>query len=38
MVCYMDGLVQDYSNSSDLAMEFLEPCIKPPISDWYMRI
>ena len=26
---HMDGLVQDYSNSSALAMELLE-CTKPP--------
>ena len=29
---YIDGLVQDYSNSSALAMELLQSCTKPSIS------
>ena len=29
---YIDGLVQDCSNSSALAMELLQPCTKPSIS------
>ena len=29
---YIDGLVQDCSNSSELAMELLQSCIKPSIS------
>ena len=28
---YIDGLVQDCSNSSALAMELLQSCIKPSI-------
>ena len=30
-VSYIDGLVQDYSNSSVLAMELLQSCTKPSI-------
>ena len=26
----IDGLVQDYSNASALAMELLHPCTEPP--------
>ena len=33
----IDGLVQDCSNSSVLAMELLQSCIKPSICDiWYI--
>ena len=28
---YIDGLVQDCSNSSALAMELLQSCTEPPI-------
>ena len=28
---YVDGLVQDFSNSSALAMEILQSCTKPSI-------
>ena len=32
---YIDGLVQDYSNSSVLAMELLQSCAKPSIyAEW----
>ena len=31
---YIDGLVQDRSNSSSLAMELQHSCIKPSIYDW----
>ena len=31
MLKYFDGLVQDCSNSSALATELLQFCIKPPI-------
>ena len=30
----IDGLVQDCSNSSALAMELLQSCIKPSIFAW----
>ena len=34
---YVDGLVQDCSNSSVLAMELLQYCTKPLIS-WYNNL
>ena len=30
----VNGLVQDWSNSSELAMELLQSCIKPSISPY----
>ena len=30
-ICHFDGLVQDCSNSSALAMELLQSCAKPSI-------
>ena len=33
-VLYIDGLVQDCSNSSALAMELLQSCTKPSICAW----
>ena len=30
---HVDGLVQDYSNSSALAMELLQSCTKPSVLD-----
>ena len=32
-IAYIDGLVQDCSNSSVLAMELLQSCTKPSICD-----
>ena len=37
---YINGLDQDFNNSSAVAMELLETCTKPPIGDlvpWYLR-
>ena len=33
IICDIDGLVLDCSNSSALAMEFLQSCTKPSIYD-----
>ena len=35
IIPYFDGLVQDYSNSIELAMELLQSCIKPSIYSFY---
>ena len=35
---YIDGLVQDCNNSSALAMELLQSCTKPSISQWYITV
>ena len=35
IIPYFDGLVQDCSNSSELAMELLQSCTKPSIYSFY---
>ena len=35
---YIDGLVQNYSNSSALAMDLLQPCTKPSIWCWILEV
>ena len=37
MIRYIDGSVQDCSNSSALAMELLQSCTKPSISCHYLQ-
>ena len=35
---YVDGLVQDCSDSSAWAMELLQSCTKPSLCKWIIRI